>query len=348
MQKRLRELIDSKKSVPQIAQTVGLTDDAVISEIVILLRSGHNITKTHLAHLVGVDEGIFNHIKTLAGPSDLNGLDDIDKIKAKFCTNTKITGHMLQLALNYLRVRQFLEWTKTPYFDPDEDKLINAKLLLENYGDKSKFDFSAIANASQNVVNELPMDGDEFDDDMIDKIFVEWGPEEAKENASTQVEQEEIAEPPVKPPVATASTSKAQPEVALDVSVEEDIDEEMIENIFVDWSQGDEKESKVEALHENNTQEAIPKSPTETVIQASSNVAPPVEAKKSKVTVPRVFVRPKTRVKYCSDSDSEEENQPAAVKPQRSLPNWIAQRPAPAIPTANHENIPKRMKRAKF
>lgn len=337
MQTRLRELIDSKTSLPHIAQAIGLIDDAVIIEIVILLRSGYSITKNHLMHLVGVDDSIFNHITTLAAPGDFHCLDAIDTIKAKFCTNTKITEHMLVLVLNYLKVRQYLKLTNVPYFDPDENKLMNAKALIGNYGDKTPFD----ATATHNAAIDLSMDGNEFDDDMIDKIFIEWGPEEADKHTSKEIEQVKIAAPPMKP-IAIISPSKAHSQLVHDVSVEEVIDEEMIENIFVDWSPNDAEKTKIEALHETNIKHDIPKSSMEI-----ADVSAPIEAKKQKVTAPRVFVRPKTHVKYCSDSDSEEENQPAAVKPQRSLPNWMAQRPVSTAP-GKEKTDAKRMKRAKF
>lgn len=354
MQTRLRELINKNSSLPQIAQATGLRDDAALAEIVILLRSGHSITKNHLMHLVGVDDGMFNHIATLAEPTDFHSLDAIDKIKAKFCANTKITEHMLVLVLNYLRVRQYLKLANIPYFDPDEDKLVNAESLLRKFGDQTPFDPNA--STSSSAANDLAMnDGDEFTDEMIDKIFVDWSAKETKENVPNEIEPAGLVEH-----TEAASTSHAQANKAHDVSVEL-IDEDMIDDIFVEWDQDAAKKTEhgkpstsiahntTEALHVSNAKQDIPKSSTSNVIQSTltNNAPAAIAANKPKVAAPRVYVRTKTQIKYCSDSDSEEENQPAPAKPQRPLPNWMAQRPA-STALKNEESNAKRMKKASF
>lgn len=367
MQQRLRELIDSNTALPKIAQATGLREDAAVAETVILLRSGYNITKSHLMHLVGVDDGIFSHIKALAVPGDFHLLDSIDRIKAKFCANTKITDHMLVLVLNYLRVRQYMKMANMPYFDPDEDKLMNAESFLRKV--VSKIAFDPVASTSSEAANDLSIDGDEFDDDMIDKIFVDWSPEEATENVPADIGQAEIAEPSVETRaiVSTSNVPAIQTggELVHDISVEEIIDEEMIDNIFVDWSEESasapqkkntqnenlqESKHSSEALHECNTKQEIPKSFAENVTQSTStiNTSPSILVKKPKVVPQRVYVKQKTHVQYCSESDSEEENLPVAAKPQRSLPNWMAQRPATAAPKNESESNAKRIKKAKF
>lgn len=358
MQKRLRKLIDSKSSHQQIAQAIGLRDDAIITEIVILLRSGYNITKSHLMHLVGVDDDIFEHIKTLAAPTDFHCVDTIDKIKEKFCTNTKITEHMLVLVLNYLRLRQYLKLANMPYFDADEDKLMNAEVFLRTNGNKISFDPSVNASTSSDVTNNIPMDGDEFDDEMIDKIFVDWSPAESNENVPKNIERTETVEPPVLiehnviASTSNANINETNAELLHDISVEEIIDDEMIDDLFDDWSQENTNAVKTKPIEIEKSATSI----KENFIQsthANSAAAPsavPIEVKKRKVE--RVFVRPKTQVKYCSDSDSEEENQPIIAKQQRALPNWMAQRP-PSTLTAStasktEEPTARRMKQLKF
>lgn len=369
MQQRLRELIDSNHSLAQITQATGLREDAAVAESIILLRSGYNITKSHLMHLVGVDDGIFSHIKALAVPEDFHLLDSIDRIKRKFCVNTKITDHMLVLVLNYLKVRQYLKMANMPYFDPDEDKLMNAEIFLRKTIGKIAFD--AVASTSRDAAIDLPMDGDEFEDDMIDKIFVEWSPEEATENIPTDVEQAETTEPSASvEATAIAGTSNAQAtqtggELVHDISVEELIDDEMIDNIFVDWSGENasaaqkkiteneivsESSKSIEALHECNTKQEVPKSFAENFTESTNtiNIPASIVVEKQKVVPPRVSVKQKTRVQYCSDSDPEEENLPVAPKQQRSLPNWMAQRPASAASKTESETNAKRIKKAKF
>lgn len=369
MQQRLRTLIDSHTSLARIAQVTGLRDDAAVAEIIILLRSGYHITKIHLMHLVGVDDGIFSHIKALAAPADFHLLDSIDRIKAKFCANTKITDQMLVLVLNYLRVRQYLKMANMPYFDPDEDKLMNAEIFLRKI--VGHIALNPVASTTSGAANDSLKDGDEFNDDMIDKIFVEWSQEEATENLPTDIEQPQIAEPSASvETTAIASTSNVQTnqtggELVHDISVEEIIDEEMIDEIFVDWSEADESAAQkkdteygtvpesresTEALQESNTKHEVAKSFVENSTQSTNtiNTSASTVVNKQKVAPQRVSVKQRTHVQYCSDSDSEEENLPVPAKQQRSLPNWMAQRPASATSKTESETNAKRMKKAKF
>lgn len=357
MQNRVRELVDDKISVVQISKATGLRDDAIIAEIIFLLRSGYCITKAHLTHLVGIDDGIFNHIKLLADSTDLHSLDEIDKLTEKFCAGTKITAHMLELVLNYLRVRQYLELTNAPYFDPDEDKLINAKMLVQKYIEKLAFDL--LPDASQIVDGNSEIDGGEFSDEMIDNIFVDWSPEKATENEKNVEKKSDACERKPSTNLADSQTlsqtqaeTHTQEHAVLDISTEEDIDKEMLDNLFVDWSQADAKSSKTEALHDSNSQQELPKQSSGSVIRASHAISGSstalVEVKQPKATAARVFVRSKTRVQYCSDSESEEENQPAAGKSQRSLPGWMASQLTSTV-SANQETVPKRtFKKPKF
>lgn len=108
------------------------TEPKIIDEIVILIRSGFLITKTHLAHLVGANDEILKYLKSNVTDEDILNSDNVSEVKAKFDTNPRITEQMLILVLNYLKVRQFLCSIKVPYFDVDENQLINGSALLES------------------------------------------------------------------------------------------------------------------------------------------------------------------------------------------------------------------------
>lgn len=128
---KLQKFINEKNSLANIQKELSLSEADAIDEIIILIRSGCPIQRHHFFHLVGVDDGMFTFIKDQANNENLSNLDNLDEFKGKFCEKTKITETMLILVLNYLKVRQLMETMKVPYFDIDENKLMNGKALLD-------------------------------------------------------------------------------------------------------------------------------------------------------------------------------------------------------------------------
>lgn len=125
------KLIRENQSLTVICKQMNRSEPEIVDEIVILIRSGFLITKTHLAHLVGANDEILKYLKSNVTDEDILNSDNISEVKAKFDTNPHITEQMLILVLNYLKVRQFLCSIKVPYFDVDENQLINGSALLE-------------------------------------------------------------------------------------------------------------------------------------------------------------------------------------------------------------------------
>lgn len=128
---KLQKFINEKNSLRIIQKELNLSEAELVDEIIILIRTGCPIQRHHLFHLVGVDDGMFTFIKDQTTDEDLSNFDNLDQIKGKFCENTKITETMLILVLNYIKVRQLMETMKVPYFDIDENKLMNGKALLD-------------------------------------------------------------------------------------------------------------------------------------------------------------------------------------------------------------------------
>lgn len=128
--RQLYKLIDEHHPLSGISMRMKKFESMIIDEIVILIRRGSFITKAHLEHLVGATDDLFKQIKFNIGADDLTNLDDIAIIRTKFSHNILITENMLVLVLNYLRVRQFLDSINLPYFDIDENRLMNGTVLL--------------------------------------------------------------------------------------------------------------------------------------------------------------------------------------------------------------------------
>lgn len=128
--RQLHKLIDENMPLSGISIRMKRFESVIIDEIVILMRRGMLITKTHLENLVGATDELFNQIKSNVTDDDLTELNNIDHIRVKFSQNIEITGNMLVLVLNYLRVRQFLDSINVAYFDVGENRLVNGNVLL--------------------------------------------------------------------------------------------------------------------------------------------------------------------------------------------------------------------------
>lgn len=128
--RQFHRLIRDNQSLKSICQQMRRTELEIIDEIVILIRTGFVITKTHLEYLVGITDEILKYLKSNLTDEDFMNLDNIGEVKAKFPTNPQITEQMLALVLNYLKIRQFLRSINIPFFDVDENQLVNGSVLL--------------------------------------------------------------------------------------------------------------------------------------------------------------------------------------------------------------------------
>lgn len=128
--RQFHRLIRDNQSLKSICQQMRRSELEIIDEIIILIRTGFVITKTHLEYLVGVTDEILRYLKSNLTDEDFMNLDNIGGVKAKFSTNPHITEQMLALVLNYLKVRQFLRSINIPFFDVDENQLVNGGVLL--------------------------------------------------------------------------------------------------------------------------------------------------------------------------------------------------------------------------
>ncbi|XP_031625025.1 Werner syndrome ATP-dependent helicase-like [Contarinia nasturtii] len=145
--RHLHKLIRNNHALTDICKQINRTEPELIDEIVILIRTGFQVTKGHLAPLIGASDEILRYLKDNVTNEDFLNLDNVSEVKAKFSTNPHITEPMLMLVLNYLKVRQFLQSISVPYFDVDENRLVNGHTLL---GSKT----IAASQSQQNSQNE--------------------------------------------------------------------------------------------------------------------------------------------------------------------------------------------------
>lgn len=127
---QLLKRIDSLQSLKDIQQEFDLPHSVLIEETANFMRLGFSVSKLHLFHLVRVNDEILAFIRDKTTSDDLDKLNAIEEIRGKYCDHSKITDEMLQLTLHYLKVRQFLNLIKIPYFDVDTNQFNNVESLI--------------------------------------------------------------------------------------------------------------------------------------------------------------------------------------------------------------------------
>lgn len=127
---QLLKRIDSLQSLKDIQQEFDLPHSALIEETANFMRLGFSVSKLHLFHLVQVNDEMLAFIRDKTTNDDLDKLNNIKEIRGKYCDHSKITDQMLQLTLHYLKIRQFLNLIKIPYFDVDSNQFNNVENFI--------------------------------------------------------------------------------------------------------------------------------------------------------------------------------------------------------------------------
>lgn len=314
--RRLGKLIRDNQTLASICQQMNRPESEIIDEIVILIRTGCLITKTHLQHLVGVSDKILKYLKSNLTDEDLANLNNISEVKAKYATDTRITEQMLTLVLNYMKIRQFLRSINIPYFDVDENRLVNGSALLEakaiekvnskpeqsqpkpmNPGSQEvagKFSSNQNRQSSQSASQFSDLLGED-EDDFAAAVAnydstMELKPLQSSQKTNQSVDLKTFAvKQPAKMPTAQTKTTTTE---------------------------------------------------TTTTSTTKQPVATAAVAKK------RPAVSSKYQVQYFSDSESDSESADNNEEPKnkRALPQWLTTKKGSATSTANGQSNPIRKK----
>lgn len=129
-QLKLIKFIDKKLSFEDLLPLFELSEPDLIKEIVTFIRLGFLFTKRHLFHLVQLTEADFTYIREQSTTDDIIS-DDLNEIKDKYANYKPITDLKLHFTLQYLRVRNRLNYINVPYYDVDLNELHNIDKLLD-------------------------------------------------------------------------------------------------------------------------------------------------------------------------------------------------------------------------
>lgn len=296
VQQKIKELIAANKSMNDIVNAICLTPNKITIEIVILMRSGHNITKTHLSHLVGAHHDLFNKIKDRVAVTGFQSLDNLNRIKENFTDIDGITEHMLALVLNYLKVRHYFGLLDIPYFEREECELINAKVLL-----------------GKNIIQHSDT---ELSSGLKNETLV---------SISNESQNYQMAS------TSNFVNRKEEPANEIEDSIQfsQYIGDEPIDDIFDKW------EDNQSDTKENNELHAVTK---------TSDSSIPI-LKSSKLNKPkRATAKSVSRIVYCSDSESDDEQHKEPTK--RAIPQWMSK--AKGNTNNKNESSNSNVKRARF
>lgn len=290
------------------------SEQEIIDEVVILIRTGFPVTKVHLANLCGANDEVLKYLKSNITSDDLSNLANIAVVKAKFSENPHITEQMLILVINYLKVRQFLRSINVPYFDVDENQLVNGNALLE-----SKSIEKINSNASQSGTNN------------------------EKLSSFAHVNSKDVGSQSFSGLVSSSQRSQYSQVADL---LEEDEDDfaaivasydSKTENTASKPLQDSQKSNQ-----NNNIKQFELKPATKLSSVATKNVSKTVTVSKK-----RTIAASKYAVQYYSDSDSDPAEPADNAEPQakRALPQWMSTKKSTNTAThANVQSIPIRKK----
>lgn len=293
--RQLQKLLRENQSLTSISSQMSRSEREIIDEVVVLIRTGYPVTKTHLANLVGANDEIFRFLKSNLTSEDLSNVDNIASVHAKFTDNPSITEQMLVLVINYLKVRQFLRSIKVPYFDADENQLVNGSVLLEsNPVDTIK------VNVSQSDTNN--------------KIASNIAHDDCEESGSQSL---------------AGFVSLIQDGQSSQVSNLLDEDEDDFAALVAHY---DSKTDTTAAKPLQNSQKPnqsidVKKFEAKPVTKMPSNGTTNA-GKASTTSKKRTIAASKYAIQYCSDSDSDSNDQQTvdSAEPQakRALPQWMS------------------------
>lgn len=311
--RQLQKLIYEKNlSLSTIAMQMNRFDTVIIDEIVIMIRSGLPIRKKHLNHLVGVTDELLDHIKSNITDYDFANLDDIPSILSKFTQIPQITEKMLTLVMHYLKVRQFLESINVPFFDIDDNRLVNGRALL---GSKS-----------------IDKDDSNVDQSNVSKVELPMEVDSSSSQAYLQNSQKEQFVENAKSSGSVTSSQNSQSSWNLQLSEEDSFLTQVMDDIENKTNSKPLQASQKTNQNNNIKQfEPIPPSKmyaqTETTTKTSNRVA----GKK------RTAVQ---KVQYLSDSDDDDDDKkPPQTK--RVLPQWLTTK-KPATTNASQSNVTRK------
>lgn len=301
--RRLQKLIQENQSLSIICMQMLRDQKEIIDEIVIMIRTGFPITKSHLNHLVGVTGEILRYLKSNLTDEDFANLNNVSVIKEKFANDPNITVPMLSLVLNYFKIRQFLRSINVPYFDVDENQLVNGSTLLESK--------------------------------TIEKI--KSNPDQS------QMSTQNDSKPNLAKAIPTNSQSTSQgfsqhPNVSASSQISDLLaEDEDVFAAFINKCDSDEikEQMPLKNSQKSNQNNEFKKFEAKPPLKMTTSKATTTTAKK------RPVGSSKYAIKYGSDSDSDsaETSEPQS---KRSLPQWISTSKSKKLPTSTGVPVKKK------
>lgn len=318
--RQLQRKINENKSLSAISKEINRTEAEVLTEIIILIRSGYPITKDHLEHLVGATNEIITHIKAKVTNEDFSNMDDIAEIQAKFANNSHITEHILVLVMNYLKVRRFLDSIQVPYFDTDKNQLMNGTALLGSKAIEKIKSTEGTNDLSDQSIDESQCN--QPNDTKSTKTNGSSQNDESTNFADVSDEDEMLA-------AAIADEFDSQIELSKPLKTSQK------PNLSTEIKKFEAKPPVKMPLVQSKPVTST-KPPDKMPVSQSKPVTSTKNVKK------RTAALSKYKVDYYSDSDDDDDD--AEPQSKRKLPQWLTTKKANPTNTAAVQSVPVRKK----
>lgn len=312
----IKRLIQSKLCFNDIEMVCNAPIEDITSVLIDLMRNGDKLTKNELLCITGVNEDTFKFVKAHVSDEGLRNEDFGKLAEELYQMNPFVTKPIVAIIFNYLEIRKHLSNLNCSYFDPDEEKLINASALL-NGNTQAKPEFKTFSKqASQFAIADNSSDSfDAFISEIELETLVDFPAikSEGKKSPTTEKPMQNISTVSTSLAISNASMSEHKPEAIPSTS------SKSMQNIST-----------------------IPTSIAISKASISDHKSEPIPLTASK----RVIVTPASNVVYCDDEDSSDSStEKPQLTQQRRLPQWLI---SSDKNTAQKENHCSRSKRPKF
>lgn len=291
----------SKKTLKDLQAALNATSEQVLLLFIASIQSGLHIIYDHLNNIYGIDDSCFDFIKTNIEPIDT--VDNFTNVKRKCLEKSQVPDEMFALVVTFVRVRDHLNALNVPYYDPAEQKLIGTYLLFKHCISKPSQPCTSTATSLAAPSTLLSSHKN------INNGYFE--DDDGYDQCLGDLCDEHFG---------TSSTTNDENKINL--ADFESKKSTMLPKAVIN--------EPIARNLETNSNNAL----NEQITSAGSAV--------SKLTVSKmVNIIPKSKVVYCSESDSDSEHDNTDPKPvERKLPGWLSKNSS----TSNQSSAIKKRK----